>query len=91
MRLGANFTAGDFQMRVSLWTDDIADPSEIASYFAYFPNIESLHSGWQDLFLDQTMEQYAQLHRRGLDVALTAGAVDPRAIGYQGRLHADPR
>jgi peptide/nickel transport system substrate-binding protein len=44
----ARYRAGDFQMRVSLWTDDIADPSEIVSYFAYFPNIESLHTGWED-------------------------------------------
>jgi len=33
----ARYRAGDFQMRTSLWTDDIADPSEITSYFAYSP------------------------------------------------------
>ncbi|MBA4096577.1 MAG: peptide ABC transporter substrate-binding protein [Rhodospirillum sp.] len=49
----ARYRDGDFQMRVSLWTDDIADPSEITSYFAYFPNIESLHSGWQDKSVDE--------------------------------------
>jgi len=49
----ARYRAGEFQMRVSLWTDDIADPSEITSYFAYFPNIESLHSGWQDKSVDE--------------------------------------
>ncbi|MED5811692.1 CocE/NonD family hydrolase [Mycolicibacterium sp. 050232] len=32
-----------------------------------------LLSGWQDLFLDQTLEQYEQLHRRGVPVALTVG------------------
>jgi peptide/nickel transport system substrate-binding protein len=48
----ARYRAGDFQMRTSLWTDDIADPSEITSYFAYFPNIESLHSGYQDKTID---------------------------------------
>jgi putative CocE/NonD family hydrolase len=32
-----------------------------------------LLGGWQDLFLRQTLEQYAHLHRRGLDVALTVG------------------
>jgi uncharacterized protein len=32
-----------------------------------------LQTGWQDLFLQQTLEQYAHLHRRGLDVALTVG------------------
>ena len=53
----ARYRAGDFQMRVSFWTDDIADPSEITSYFAYFPNIESLHSGWQDKKVDALFEQ----------------------------------
>lgn len=33
-----------------------------------------LLSGWQDLFLDQTLEQYNQLHRRGVPVALTVGS-----------------
>lgn len=32
-----------------------------------------LQSGWQDLFLDQTLEQYAHLRRRGVDVGLTVG------------------
>jgi uncharacterized protein len=32
-----------------------------------------LQTGWQDLFLQQTMEQYARLAARGLDVALTVG------------------
>lgn len=48
----ARYRAAEFQMRVSLWTDDIADPSEITSYFAYFPQIESLHSGYQDKNID---------------------------------------
>jgi peptide/nickel transport system substrate-binding protein len=52
----ARYRAGDFQMRTSLWTDDIADPSEITSYFAYFPNIESLHGGWQDKAVDKLYE-----------------------------------
>ncbi len=38
------------------WTDDIADPSEITSYFAYFPNIHSLHSGYQDKTIDDLFE-----------------------------------
>ncbi len=33
-----------------------------------------LVGGWYDLFADQTLAQYAHLHRRGLDVALTMGA-----------------
>ncbi|MGH3627856.1 MAG: CocE/NonD family hydrolase, partial [Sciscionella sp.] len=32
-----------------------------------------LVSGWQDLFLEQTMRQYQALHERGLDVTLTVG------------------
>ncbi|MET3429999.1 putative CocE/NonD family hydrolase [Actinoplanes tereljensis] len=32
-----------------------------------------LHSGWQDLFLAQTYDQYRHLRERGLDVALTVG------------------
>jgi peptide/nickel transport system substrate-binding protein len=49
----ARYRDADFQMRVSSWTDDINDPSEITSYFAYFPNIESLHSGYQDKSIDE--------------------------------------
>ena len=52
----ARYRAGDFQMRTSLWTDDIADPSEITSYFAYSPNIQSMHSGWQDTAVDKLYE-----------------------------------
>ncbi|MGC4938258.1 CocE/NonD family hydrolase [Kribbella sp. DT2] len=32
-----------------------------------------LAGGWRDLFLGQMAEQYAELHRRGIDVALTIG------------------
>jgi putative CocE/NonD family hydrolase len=32
-----------------------------------------LVGGWYDIFLDQTMEQYRVLHRRGAEVALTVG------------------
>ncbi|MGE2727539.1 CocE/NonD family hydrolase [Mycolicibacterium pulveris] len=32
-----------------------------------------LVSGWQDVFFEQTMTQYEQLSRRGVDVALTVG------------------
>lgn len=32
-----------------------------------------LLSGWQDLFLDQTLQQYQQLRGRGVPVALTVG------------------
>ncbi len=52
----ARYRAGDFQMRTSLWTDDIADPSEITSYFAYFPNIQSLHGGYEDKTINKLYE-----------------------------------
>ncbi|MBB3752220.1 hypothetical protein FHT44_004732 [Mycolicibacterium sp. BK634] len=32
-----------------------------------------LLSGWQDLFLEQTLEQYRRLRNRGVDVAMTVG------------------
>lgn len=31
-------------------------------------------AGWQDIFVSQSLEQYARLRERGVDVALTAGA-----------------
>ncbi|MDT5098799.1 MAG: uncharacterized protein QOC76_2536 [Mycobacterium sp.] len=33
-----------------------------------------LLTGWQDLFIEQTLEQYAQLRRRGVPVAMTIGS-----------------
>jgi peptide/nickel transport system substrate-binding protein len=44
----SHYDAGDFQIQTGYWTDDIADPSEITSYFAYFPTTESQHSGYND-------------------------------------------
>lgn len=32
-----------------------------------------LISGWQDIFIDQTLTQYRRLRRRGVDVAMTVG------------------
>ena len=32
-----------------------------------------LLTGWQDVFLDQTLEQFGHLRRRGVDVAMTVG------------------
>ena len=47
---------GTFSMRLGAWTDDIADPSEITSYFAYSPTIESQHSGWKSDEVDALFE-----------------------------------
>lgn len=44
---------GTFDMRVAAWTNDIADPGQITSYFAYSPTIDALHSGWKNDEVDQ--------------------------------------
>ncbi len=50
--LTKRYRAEDFSMRTASWTNDISDPGEITTYFAYFPNIGSLHSGWQNKKVD---------------------------------------
>ena len=47
----------DFQLRTGYWTNDIADPNEITSYFAYYPNIECQHSGWKNDRIDALYDQ----------------------------------
>ncbi len=47
---------GTFHMRVAAWTNDIADPGQITSYFAYSPTIDALHSGWKNDEVDQLYE-----------------------------------
>ncbi|MEX6505839.1 ABC transporter substrate-binding protein [Jiella sp. M17.18] len=48
---------GDFDMRAGAWTDDIADPNEITSYYVYSPNIQAVHSGWKSDEADKLFEQ----------------------------------
>jgi putative CocE/NonD family hydrolase len=43
-----------------------------------------LVSGWQDLFLEQSLEQYAVLSSRGVDVALTVGPWTHLEVGTKG-------
>lgn len=47
---------GAFTMRLSAWTDDIADPNEIASYFVYSPTIDALHTGWKSEEADKLFD-----------------------------------
>jgi len=47
-------------MRNSAWTNDINDPSQITSYMAYYPLIESLHSGWNVDEVNKLFEQSQQ-------------------------------
>ena len=51
------YRAGTFTMRVSAWTNDIADPSQITSYFAYSPTIDALHTAWKSPELDTLFEE----------------------------------
>ena len=53
----ARYNAADFQMRTSLWTNDINDPSEITSIFAYYPTRQNNRSGWDDKRIDELFEQ----------------------------------
>ena len=53
----ARYNAGDFQMRPSLWTNDINDPSEVTSILAYYPTRQAGRSGWQDKRLDELFDQ----------------------------------
>jgi peptide/nickel transport system substrate-binding protein len=52
----AKYRADDFQCRVQFWTNDIADPSQETSYVAYFPTVQSLHSGFEDKRLNELFE-----------------------------------
>ncbi len=52
----ARYNAGDFQMRTSLWTNDINDPSEITSILAYYPTRQAGRSGWQDKKVDDLFD-----------------------------------
>lgn len=56
----ARYREGDFQMRNSLWTNDINDPSQITSYMCYYPLIESLHSGWNVPEVNELFEKSQQ-------------------------------
>ncbi len=54
--LTKQYRDGTFLMRNAAWTDDIADPSEITSYFVNSKTIEALHSGWKSEEADALFE-----------------------------------
>jgi peptide/nickel transport system substrate-binding protein len=54
--LTKQYREGTFMMRNAAWTDDIADPSEISSYFVYSKTIGALHSGWKNEEADALFE-----------------------------------
>jgi peptide/nickel transport system substrate-binding protein len=53
----AKFKAGEYQMRTALWTNDLNDPSQITSYFAYYPTVQSNFSGFRDTKLEELFVQ----------------------------------
>jgi peptide/nickel transport system substrate-binding protein len=62
--LDDRYHKNDFQLRAGYWTNDIADPNEITSYFAYYPTNECQQSGWKSdrataLFEQSQVEQDA--------------------------------
>ncbi|MBO9096785.1 MULTISPECIES: ABC transporter substrate-binding protein [unclassified Rhizobium] len=68
----AQYRAGTFAMRESAWTDDIADPNEITSYFVYSPNIGALHTGWKSEEADklfETSQKEIDVTKRAADYA----------------------
>jgi peptide/nickel transport system substrate-binding protein len=56
----ARFNATDFQMRTSLWTNDLNDPKQITSIFAYYPARQSNRTGWDDARVNALFEQSEQ-------------------------------
>ena len=55
--LDARYHKYDFQMRTGYWTNDIADPNEITSYFAYSPTVQCQYSGWKSDRIDALYTQ----------------------------------
>ena len=47
----------DYDIQTQYWTNDIADPSEISSYFAWFTNNHNNYSNWDDKAIDALFEQ----------------------------------
>jgi peptide/nickel transport system substrate-binding protein len=80
----SRYDAADFQVQTGYWTDDIGDPTEITSYFAYFPTTESQHSGYndptiQDLYVKSQKEtdkaKRAEMYRQIQDIYLKAAPI----------------
>jgi peptide/nickel transport system substrate-binding protein len=46
------YRANDFQIYVTAWTNDIPDPSQLASYALGFTESQSYHSGYQSAEMD---------------------------------------
>ncbi len=53
----ARYNAADFQLRTSLWTNDINDPNEITSILAYYPTRQAGRSGWEDKRIEELFDK----------------------------------
>jgi len=85
----ARYNAGDFQLRASLWTNDINDPNEVTSLLAYYPTRQAGRSGWQDKRVDELFDlsqeeldpakraaQYKELQERYAEAAPIVFAIE---------------
>jgi len=80
----AKFKANDYQMKMSLYTNDLNDPSQITSFMAYFPSYESNRSGFSDAELDELflksqtevdVEKRRALYRRIQEIYIEAAPI----------------
>ncbi len=97
----ARFNAGDFQIRASLWTNDINDPNEITSILAYYPTRQAGRSGWQDKRVDELFDQsqeeldpakraaeYKEIQQRYADAAPIVFAMEvPYPVALRKAVH----
>jgi uncharacterized protein len=65
-------------------TDPFWEPMDLARALDRVDIPVLLISGWHDLFLEQTLEQYASLRERGVDVAMTVGPWGHISVGAGG-------
>lgn len=84
---GGRAVLGDLAPWWEAWVEhsDITDPfwaeADVSSALDAVTTPVLIVSGWQDLFLDQSLEQYQHLRRRGVETALTVGPWTHTQIG----------
>ncbi|MDJ0388829.1 ABC transporter substrate-binding protein [Roseomonas sp. E05] len=97
----ARFNATDFQMRTSLWTNDLNDPKQITSIFAYYPARQSNRTGWNDPRVNELFEQsehemdsekrtamYKEIQQRYYEAAPIIFGMDvPYPIAMSSKVH----
>ncbi|MEV4641636.1 CocE/NonD family hydrolase [Actinoplanes sp. NPDC049548] len=71
-------------------TDPFWEPMRAGVALERVPVPVMLISGWQDLFLDQTLDQYAALRARGLEVSLLVGPWTHIGVATKGAPRTEP-